>query len=114
MILVIGSTGVTGTEVVRRLTERGEAVRAITRDPGKAAGLPGFDRAEIVEGDSTRPEELTAAFEGVQSVYLVPPTTRQWDREQRGLIEQAQRAGVRHMVKLSAIGAAPDEPSMSL
>ena len=114
MILVIGSTGPTGSETVRHLVERGVEVRAQTRDPEKAASLPGFDRAEIVQGDSSKPEELVAAFEGVEKVYLVPPTAQNWDRIQSGLIENAKRAGVAHIVRMSAIGVGPDQPSMSL
>lgn len=46
MILVTGATGTIGTEVVRLLAERGEQVRAMTRDPD-GAKLP----AEVVFGD---------------------------------------------------------------
>jgi uncharacterized protein YbjT (DUF2867 family) len=114
MILVIGATGVTGSETVRHLVERGEKVRALTRDPAKAEAMPALAGAEIVVGDSSKPESLDAVFEGVDKVYLVPPTDRGWDRMQSGLIDQARRAGVRHIVKLSAIGVSPDQPSMSL
>ena len=40
MILVIGSTGTTRSEVVRLLATQGRAVRALVRSPEKAAALP--------------------------------------------------------------------------
>lgn len=114
MILVIGATGNTGSETARLLAERGLPVRALTRDPARAAALSGFDRVEVVAGDSARPETLAPAFAGVEKAFLVPPTEPGWDRLEAGLIEAARRAGVRHVVKLSAIGVSGDAPSMSL
>ncbi len=114
MILVIGATGWTGSEATRLLLDRGERVRALTRDRAKADALPALAGAEIVVGDSSKPETLDGAFAGVDKVFLVPPTDLGWDRMQSGLIDAARRAGVRHVVKLSAVGVAPDAPSMSL
>ena len=41
MILVVGGTGTLGTRLVRRLSDRGQSVRVLTRDPARAAHLPG-------------------------------------------------------------------------
>jgi uncharacterized protein YbjT (DUF2867 family) len=114
MILVIGATGPTGSEATRQLLLRGEPVRALTRDRAKADAIPALAGAEIVVGDSSRPESVERAFDGVDKVYLVPPTDLGWDEMQSGLVASARRAGVRHIVKLSAIGVGPGEPSMSL
>jgi uncharacterized protein YbjT (DUF2867 family) len=114
LILVIGATGPTGSEAVRQLLLRGERARAVTRDRAKAEAMPALEGAEIVVGSSSQPESLRDAFDGVRAVYLVPPTDLGWDRMQSGLIENARRAGVEHIVKISAIGAGPDQPSMSL
>jgi len=46
LILVTGATGTVGTETMRQLTEAGRRVRALVRDPAKAAKL--VARAEIV------------------------------------------------------------------
>jgi uncharacterized protein YbjT (DUF2867 family) len=93
---------------------RGERVRALGRDRAKARAIPALAGAEIVVGDSSRPDSLDRAFDGADKVYLVPPTAVGWDDMQSGLVAAAGRAGVRHIVKLSAIGAGPDQPSMSL
>lgn len=114
MILVIGATGWTGSEATRLLVACGEQVRALTRDRAKAEEVPALVGAEIVVGDSGKPETLDDAFAGADKVFLVPPTDVGWDRMQEGLIDAARRAGVRHVVKLSAVGVSPDQPSMSL
>ncbi len=114
VILVIGATGPTGSEATRQLLLRGQAVRVLTRERAKAGAMPALAGAEIRVGDPCRPDSLASVFAGVDKVYLVPPTDLGWDEMQSGLVTAAARAGVRHIVKLSAIGAGPDQPSMSL
>ncbi|GAA2778134.1 SDR family oxidoreductase [Nonomuraea dietziae] len=69
-ILVTGATGNIGRHLVSLLAEAGVAVRALTRDPGRA-GLPGG--VEVARGDLTEPETLEAALEGVDAVFLLWP-----------------------------------------
>ncbi|MFB2976188.1 CIA30 family protein [Microseira sp. BLCC-F43] len=59
VVLVAGATGGVGKRVVRRLLAKGYRVRAIARDPDRAKALLG-DKVEIVFGDITIPETLTA------------------------------------------------------
>jgi uncharacterized protein YbjT (DUF2867 family) len=109
MILVTGATGRTGSEVVRTLLGRGVAVRALVRDRQRAR-LVLAAGAELAEGDLDRPETLGAALAGGERVFLLsPPDLRQVVRE-RGLVSAAARAGARHVVKMSAIGASLDSP----
>jgi uncharacterized protein YbjT (DUF2867 family) len=70
MILVAGATGVLGTEIVRRLRERGESVRALVRessDAGKVASLEKMG-AEVVRGDLKDPPSLKKAVNGMDTV----------------------------------------------
>ncbi|MEW2409729.1 NAD(P)H-binding protein [Streptomyces griseoviridis] len=100
MILVTGATGTTGTDVVRHLAARGAPVRALTRDPARAS-LPEGVRA--VPGHPRDPASLAAAFEGVEAAFLVGvfgPDDGPYDQ---GLVAAARAAGVRRIVKLSAI-----------
>jgi uncharacterized protein YbjT (DUF2867 family) len=113
-ILVVGATGVTGRATVEHLVAAGHSVRALTRDPAKAESIPELAGAEIVAGDSSEPELLDDVYAGAEKLYLVPPTALGWDEMQSGLVRAAVRAGMRHIVKLSAIGVGPREPSMSL
>jgi uncharacterized protein YbjT (DUF2867 family) len=66
--LVIGATGRTGRGVVDELLGAGRAVRALVRDPARAA-LPAG--AELVTGDLTDPDSIARAAEGARSAFLV-------------------------------------------
>ncbi len=61
MILVTGATGNVGSELVSALAARGEAVRALARDPDRATFPPAV---QVVAGDLGAPGSLTAALAG--------------------------------------------------
>jgi len=105
MILVVGASGPSGRAVVQQLVARGVPVRAVTRHPGRAGELAG---AEIYIGDSSQPDSLDGAFDGISKLYFVPPTLPRWDIVQTRIIQQAQRAGVDHVVRISALGTHPE------
>jgi uncharacterized protein YbjT (DUF2867 family) len=69
MILVTGSTGNVGSELVRTLLAGGHPVRALVRDESRAAAVP--DGAEATVGDLNRPDSLEAALDGVTAVHLL-------------------------------------------
>jgi len=100
MILVTGATGTVGREVVTQLLAAGEQVRGMTRNPstGKLDA-----RVEVVKGDFAAPDTLAKAVEGVEQVFSLTfgPQTGTHERDLAGL---AKKAGVRHIVKLSAMG----------
>lgn len=108
MILVTGVTGTIGKELVRLLAERGEAVRAMTRNPAGADLPPGVD---AVYGDFDDRASLGPAMEGISTLFLLTaPGTATSEHDEAGL-EAARRAGVARAVKLSAIATgeiAPD------
>lgn len=106
MILVTGSTGKVGQEVVRQLSARDVPVRALVRDPLRASHirLPGV---EIVTGDLSNPETLDAPLAGVDRVFLLSPPDPDQVTLQGNLIEAARRTGARHVVKVSVAGG-PD------
>ncbi len=93
MFLVTGATGNVGSEVVGALAARGERVRALVRDPAKAA-LPGG--VEAVTGDLNDPASLTGALQGVRGVFLLPGY-----QDMPGLLGEARAAGVERVVLLS-------------
>jgi uncharacterized protein YbjT (DUF2867 family) len=117
MILVAGGTGTLGTQVVRRLSDRGLAVRVLTRDPARAAHLPAS--VDILTGDLRDPGAAVRGCETVISAvhgFVGPgkPSPESIDRDaNRALIRAAAAAGVQHLVLVSVLGAAPDHP-MSL
>ena len=71
-IAVTGGTGQQGSAVVRHMLSAGWAVRALTRDPQKAAAeaLAG-QGAEIIHGDNDDKASLVAAFRGADAVFSV-------------------------------------------
>ena len=72
MILLIGGTGNIGGEVARILGEKGVAFKVLARDKSKASALLGVN-VEIVRGDLSQPETVSAAMEGVEKLFLVTP-----------------------------------------
>jgi len=100
MILVTGATGTVGREVVAQLLAAGEKVRAMTRNPVRATFDP---RVEVVRGDFEDPASLANAVRSVErafSLTLGPQT----GFHERNLAQAGKAAGVRHIVKLSAMG----------
>lgn len=66
-ILVTGATGKVGSRLTKRLAEGGNHIRALVRDPARAATLCA-DGTELVPGDLLDPSSLAAAVRGVDAV----------------------------------------------
>jgi UDP-glucose 4-epimerase len=66
-ILITGATGKVGSRLAKRLTLRGDHVRALVRDPGRAAHLDEAGVA-LVQGDLLDEDSLEAAVRGVDAV----------------------------------------------
>jgi nucleoside-diphosphate-sugar epimerase len=66
--LVTGATGFVGGHLARRLRRDGHPVRALVRDPVKAAPLLALG-VELFGGDITERETLRAPMTGVQGVF---------------------------------------------
>jgi len=102
MILVTGSTGLIGSEVLRGLSKAGMPARALTRDLKKARKMPGVT---WVAGDLGKPETLPAPFEGAQTLFLLTHYLEDMVELQHNAIAAARAAGVTHVVKVSAFAA---------
>jgi uncharacterized protein YbjT (DUF2867 family) len=66
-VLVVGATGSIGRLVVEEAVKKGHVVRALVRDSGSARRLSGV---ELIVGELTRPETLTAAVDGVNAIVF--------------------------------------------
>ncbi|HVV13815.1 SDR family oxidoreductase, partial [Amycolatopsis sp.] len=108
MILVTGATGLNGSAVIRACVERQLPVRALVRDPAKAAAFGNPRHVEVVQGDLLDPETLGAALDGVRRVLLISGADQQLVETQRTFIDAAKKAGVEHIIKFSGVGCWSD------
>ncbi len=99
MILITGATGMFGSGITDRLVELGAPVRAMTSSSDHAQGMkrPGVDP---VVANMDRPDTLGDAMVGVDTVFLVSPMDDRVQEREGNVLDAAQRAGVRRIVKL--------------
>ena len=102
MILITGASGNVGKEVLKQIAATGAKVRAAFQTVSKAAAAP--SGVEIVTMDYTQPPTLQAALEGVERVFLVGPPAPNLPALERKAVDEIKHSGVRHVVKLSAMG----------
>ena len=110
MILITGSTGLTGSAVVREFVRRGRPARALVRDRRRARSWGPGAGIEAVVGDMLEPDTLPAALAGVDTVVLISGADRRMVEAQGNLVDAAAEAGVRHVVKVSGLYPALDSP----
>jgi uncharacterized protein YbjT (DUF2867 family) len=111
MYAIMGITGQVGSAAAKYLLERGERVRAIVRNRSRAAAWAARG-AEIVVADWSDAEALTAAFTGVEGVFVMLPANFAPSAdfaEPRALIDTLvtalRKARPPKVVALSSIGA---------
>jgi uncharacterized protein YbjT (DUF2867 family) len=111
-ILVTGATGNTGRAIVDALVDRGAPVRAMVRaetDRGKLR-----PEVEGVVADFDDSAAIAAALDGAGRAYLVTPSSEQAEEQQKRFAELAAKAGTRHLVVLSQLGAQEQSPDRFL
>jgi nucleoside-diphosphate-sugar epimerase len=117
-VLVTGTTGFTGGHLCERLASDGARVRALVRDPARAASTHPAG-VELVAGDLRDRASLQRATAGVDTVYHIAALFRpenvsrreMWETNVdgvRNLLEAAHAAGVRRFVHCSTIGVHGD------
>lgn len=109
-IAVLGATGGQGSAVVAALLEAGQQVRAVVRDPaGARARALAASGVDVVPGEMTDADSLTAAFSGATAAYgLTTPFQDGLDAEVAqgtAIIEAASRASLPHLVMASVASA---------
>ena len=119
MILVTGANGFVGRNLVGRLLKDGIAVRALVRNPAKAARLRDLG-AELAEGDISNPSSLETAVKGCDRVvHLVgiiqeaPGVTFKGVHIDgtRNVLDAAKKEGVKQFFLQSALGTRPNAKS---
>jgi uncharacterized protein YbjT (DUF2867 family) len=107
--LVTGATGTVGTHLMRTLAGRGARPRGFVRDRAKGLATHGPD-ADLAVGDYGDRDSVRAALDGIEQVFLTcgnHPSQVDWET---AVVDAAVAAGVRRVVKLSALGAEAGSP----
>jgi uncharacterized protein YbjT (DUF2867 family) len=108
-ILITGANGTVSGTLLRSLSKTADVkLRALVRDVTKAPQLPGV---EIAVGDLDEPASLSEAFAGVDTLWLLTAMGPQAPQASSNAVWAARRAGLKHIVRMSAIGAAHDAPT---
>jgi uncharacterized protein YbjT (DUF2867 family) len=112
VIAITGASGTVGKALLSILTERGEPVRALVRDPRRLG--PYRVRVQLAFADLGDPRALRHTLRGADTVIHLAATIRDQPprrvEEVNGLgtlrlLRAAERAGVQRFVFFSAIGA---------
>ena len=109
-ILITGATGNIGRELTSLLARRGIPFRAMVRNPDQEKALTSLPGVDVVAGDFNNPATIASALDGIERAFLLTPSSEQAEGQQLRFVEQARKAGVRHLVKLSQLSADVHSP----
>ncbi|MGF6727914.1 uncharacterized protein YbjT (DUF2867 family) [Paraburkholderia sp. GAS41] len=102
-ILVTGSTGVIGQQILKHLNGSGVEVRALTRTPEKAKFPAGV---AAVKGDLSDVDAVRQAINGVSTLFLLAPNAADELTQALQTLSVAREAGVKGVVYLSVFKGA--------
>ena len=103
MILITGASGTAGRAVLEEVRKSGKPVKAMYRSAEDARNAP--QGVATVLADFADAARLAKAFDGVEALYLVCSPIPQLVELENNAIAAAKKAGVRHVVLNSALGA---------
>ena len=103
-ILVIGGTGTTGRELLNILNKNQVDYKAMVRTEEKATTLRESGINTVI-GELGNWDSVNKAMEGSETVYLLTGASPENVEHQNGLIDRAKAAGVKKIVKISAVVA---------
>ncbi len=110
MILVTGATGNVGSPLVKELGAARARFRALLRDEKKGGAVRAAG-GEVAVGDLADRKAVAAALAGVEKLFLLTPPSPDIARLEARVAKEARKAGVRHIVKLSAWGTGHPNPA---
>lgn len=119
LVVVFGGSGFIGKQVVRALAKRGKRVRIAMRRPhlGHELRVMGdVGQVQLVQANVRFPESIDAALEGADAVVNLVAVLHESGQQKfqtlhvdaaRAIAEAAARRGIKDLVHVSALGAAP-------
>jgi uncharacterized protein YbjT (DUF2867 family) len=107
MILITGATGQVGSAALNVLVGAGIEIRALVRDPSAFTAPEGV---QVVQGDFNDDTSMAKALKEVAIMLLAGRDGPNSVLQHRRVLALVRQAGVRHVVKVSAIGASPKSP----
>lgn len=111
-ILLTGATGSVSSAVIRSLQGSGHHLIGLVRDPAKAKALEA-QGVELRTGDLSHLRTIETAFTGVDIAWLLAPPTELAPFQSSNALWAARLGGVKHVVRMSAVGAAHDAPNLN-
>jgi len=113
-ILIIGSTGSIGHELVKQALERGHEVTAFARDPSKLQLAD--QKFTVARGDVMDPasiEQVMPGHDAVMSALGAGGKGGVRAAGTRNIIEAMQKCGVRRLVSLSSLGVGESRANLN-
>jgi farnesol dehydrogenase len=113
-VFITGATGYIGERLTLHLARQGHAVRALVRNPKKAAAIE-HPNVTLIAGDLTDLDSLQVGMEGCEQVYHLAGYIEVWHRDKdmfhrinvqgtRSVLEAATTAGVKRLLFTSTAG----------
>ena len=122
MIMIAGSNGHVGREIVKLAAARSISARCFDLTPADFSGLDSSG-LESVTGDITNPTAVQGALKGVETVMFVLGLKRQSKKLTHEMVENggmktlvhaARQTAVKHIMYISALGVAEEVSVSSL
>ena len=111
-ILITGATGNISSGIIAQLKGCDHRLLALVRKPDKAEGLK-QQGVELRAGDLEKPWTLGAAFAGADTVWVLAPPGPRAPEHCSNALWAAKQAGAKHVVRMSAFGAAHTAPTIN-
>ncbi|HVV87481.1 MAG TPA: NAD(P)H-binding protein [Kofleriaceae bacterium] len=111
-IMLTGANGNVSSATIRALQGSGHKLVGLVRDPAKGQALAA-QGVELRTGDLDRLRTVEDAFTGVDVAFVLAPPGNLAPVQCSNALWAARRGGVKHVVRLSAVGAAHDAPTIN-
>lgn len=117
-IALIGGSGFVGSAVLAEALQRGHAVTALARQPGKLAARPGLT---VVPADVLDPARVSAAVQGHDALvsaynpgWTAPDLYDTFLAGSRAIVAGVKRAGLRRLLVVGGAGSLYVAPGVQL